>query len=309
LDGGSQFMMPNFFVVGAARSGTTSLDRYLSQHPEIFITPRKDAHFFAAEHFPRTGPGDGVMNRKVMRDEEQYAQLFARLATEKAIGESSAFYLCLAGTAERIVQAIPDAKILMVLREPAARAYSAYMLLKRDGRETLSFEEGLSREEERKRQGFEPMWWYKDLSLYASQVKRYLEVFGKERVKVLLYDELFANPGPVLREVFAFLRVKEDVAIDTSVRYNVSGAPRSRRLHTLLYKLSDTSNALAKSVKPALAWKAMSTFLLRPAPKMNPQTHAELKEYFAEDVGKLEDLLHQDLRSWRSREPSITQKS
>jgi hypothetical protein len=249
------------------------------------------------------------MNRKVMRGEEQYAQLFTRVTTEKAIGESSAFYLCLPGTAERIAQAIPDAKILMVLREPAARAYSAYMLLRRDGRETLSFEEGLSREEERKRQGFEPMWWYKDLSLYASQVKCYLETFGRERVKVLLYDELFSNPEPVLREVFAFLGVGEDVAINTSVRYNVSGAPRSRRLHTLLYKLSDTSNALAKCVKPALAWKAMGMFLLRPVPQMNPQTYAELKEYFAEDVGRLEELLQRDLRCWHHREPSITQIS
>jgi LPS sulfotransferase NodH len=302
-------MMPNFFVVGAARSGTTSLDRYLSQHPEIFITPRKDAHFFAAEHFPRTGPGDGVMNRKVMRDEEQYAQLFARVTTEKAIGESSAFYLCLPGTAERIARVVPGAKMLMILREPVERTYSAYSLLRRDGRETLSFEEGLCQEAARKQQGFEPMWWYKELSLYTAQVQRYLEVFGRAQVKVLLYEELFANPGQVLREVFAFLGVREEVEINTSVRYNVSGAPRSRWLHTVLYRLSDTSNALAKHVKPALAWKAMGTFLLRPAPEMNPETRAELQAYFAEDVGKLEELLQRDLRSWHRRESGLLQKS
>ena len=248
------------------------------------------------------------MNRKVMRDQADYAQLFAGVAGEKAIGESSAFYLCLPGVAERIVQAVPDARIILILREPADRAYSAYMLLVRDGRETLSFEEGLSREAERKQQGFEPMWWYKDLSLYASQVKRYLEVFGRERVKVLVYEELYTHPAQALREVFAFLEVREDVVINTSVRYNVSGAPKSRRLHTLLYKLMDNPNSLAKRVKPALAWKAMGKFLLRPNPKMNPQTNAQLKAYFAEDVAKLEDLLHQDLLCWHYREPSIAYK-
>src|SRR5215471_11117812 len=87
--------LPNFFIVGAARSGTTSLDRYLSQHPEIYITPRKETHFFAADLFPPCfkGPGDERLNRLLIRDEEQYAQLFAGRTGAKAVGESSAFYL------------------------------------------------------------------------------------------------------------------------------------------------------------------------------------------------------------------------
>mgnify|MGYP002402299564 CR=1 FL=1 len=243
-----------------------------------------------------------------MRDEAEYTHLFAGAVGEKAIGESSAFYLCLPGTAERIAQAVPDAKIIMILREPAERAYSAHMLLVRDGRETLSFEEGLSQEEERRQQGFEPMWWYKELSLYYSQVKRYLEMFGTQQVKVLLYEELYAQPEQALRDVFAFLGVREDADINTSVRYNVAGLPKSRRLHTLLYKFIDSPNSLAKHIKPGLAWKAMGTLLLKPAPKMNPQTKAQLKAYFAEDVAKLEDLLHQDLLCWQYREPSIAYK-
>src|SRR5438067_1876114 len=147
--------MPNFFIVGAARSGTTSFNRYLSQHPQVYITPRKEVHFFAAHHFPRTGPGDEAINRRVIGEEEQYAQLFAGVAGEKAIGESSVFYLCFPGTAERIAQAVPDAKIIVLLREPVDRAYSSYMHLVRYGREHLGFEEGLSHEEERRQKGFE----------------------------------------------------------------------------------------------------------------------------------------------------------
>jgi hypothetical protein len=301
-------MMPDFFVVGAARAGTTSLNQYLSQHPEIFITSRKDAHFFAAECTPWSGPGDELMNRKVMRDKAEYAQLFADVTGKKAIGESSAFYLCLPGTAERIAQAVPNARIIIILREPVIRAYSAYMLLTRDGREALSFEEGLQREAERKQQGYEPMWWYKELSLYAAQVQHYFEVFGPERVKVLIYDELFADSEQTLREVFAFLGVKQDVPIDTSVRYNVAGVPKARWLHSLLYKLIDSPYSPAKHVKPAFAWKAMGKFLLRPVPQMNPQTQAELKAYFAEDVAALEELLQRDLRCWGYREPELVQE-
>ncbi len=303
---------PNFFIAGAARSGTTSLNRYLSQHPEIFITPRKEPHFFASHHFPRTGPGDEILNRRVVHDKEQYAQLFMDVRGAKAIGESSVFYLCFPDSAERIAEMAPGAKIIVLLREPAERAYSAYMLLVRDGREALDFSEGLRREEERKDKGYEPMWWYRELGLYYEQVRRYLEVFGSERVKVLLYDDLFTNPEETLREVFSFLEVKEDVAIDASVRYNVAGVPKSRRLYTSLYTCVDKIgpfvskiNPLAKHIKPGLAWKAMGMFLKPVA--MDPGIYAQLKAYFAEDVEKLEDLLQRNLQCWHYREPRAGQ--
>jgi hypothetical protein len=307
-------MMPNFFVVGAARSSTTSLNRYLSQHPEIFIPPRKEMHFFAADHFPCTGPGDEGMNRLVIHDEEQYSQLFTRVAGEKAVGETSPFYLCLPGTAERIAQAVPDAKIIVILREPVARTYSAYMHLVREGRETFSLEEGLSREEERKQQGFEPMWWYKELSLYYSQVKRYLEVFGREQVKVLLYEEFYADPEQALREVFAFLGVREDVVIDTSLRYNAAGVAKSRRLYTFLTNFIRNPSPLQKRIKSLLpsrlrmVWGTKAVgMLVRPVP-MDLSLQTRLKPYFMEDVAKLEELLHRDLLCWQYREPSVAQK-
>lgn len=308
--------LPNFFIIGAARSGTTSLDLYLSQHPEIYITPRKESHFFASSDIPPSynGPGDERMNRLLVRDENSYTQLFAETAGAKAIGEASAFYLCYPNSAERIVQAVPDAKIIMILREPVARAYSAYMFLLRDGRETKEFEEGLRREEERKQQDFEPMWWYKELSSYYKQVKHYLEVFGTQQVKILLYEELFSNPAQVLRDVFTFLEVKEDIEINTSVRYNLSGSPKSRKLYNLLDKFIFNPNALEKRIKSLvpmhlrIAWasKVIGMFT-KPVP-LNPQIQKELKTYFAEDVGMLEDLLERDLLSWQYRESSLAQK-
>lgn len=310
-------MMPNFFIVGAPRSGTTSLDLYLSQHPDIYISPKKETHFFAGNPFPSqfTGPGDERLNRLLILDEAQYAQLFACTNGSRAIGEASVFYLSWPGTAERIAQEVPNAKIIILLREPVARAYSAYLLLVRDGRETLGFEESLNREAERKEKGFEPIWWYKELSLYYSQVKRYLDVFGIRQVKVLLYDELAANPGQVLRDIFRFLCVEEEVTIDTSVRFNTSGVPKSRRLYRILDNFIYNPGPLEKRIKSLipphvrLEWASRITgMFLRPV-SMDPQLHSHLKTFFAEDVGKLEHLLKRDLRSWRTASPATRQKS
>ncbi len=302
--------LPNFFIAGAARSGTTSLHRYLGQHPEIYLTPRKETHFFACGLLPSSfkGPGDERLNERIIRDEEQYAQLFAGARRAKAIGEASVFYLCYPATAERIAEAIPGAKIIMLLREPVERAYSAYTFLA--GRETLDFAEGLKREEERKRQDFEPMWWYREAGLYYEQVRHYMEVFGSERVKVLLYDDLFSNPGETLREVFSFLGVREDVSINISVRYNPAGVPRSRGLYALLDHFIYHPSALEKCVKSLvphhlrLAWASKAIGMFTRHVSMDPQIYTELKACFAEDVGKLADLLHRDLSCWRYREVS-----
>ncbi|HEY6539921.1 MAG TPA: sulfotransferase [Ktedonobacteraceae bacterium] len=304
---------PNFFIIGAARSGTTSLEEYLCQHPDIYITTKKESHFFAADHFPPAfkGPGDDRLNERVIRDEQTYTQLFTNRQGTKAIGETSVFYLCYPDSAERIAQVVPDAKIIIVLREPVARAYSAYMFLKRDGRETLDFAGALDREEERKQQDFEPMWRYKELGLYYDQVRHYLEVFGSEQVKVLLYEELYANQGYLLRDVFAFLGVKEDVVVNTSVRYNLSGVPKWRKLYAPLDKFIFHAGPVSRYIKSLVpkrlrtAWASKAIGLLTEQVPIDPELQAQLRAYFAEDVRKLESLLQQDLLPWQYQKPSL----
>jgi hypothetical protein len=308
-------IFPNFFIVGAARSGTTSLDFYLSQHPEIYITPRKETHFFARDFLPPsyTGPGDERMNQLLIRDEDQYMQLFADAAEAKAVGEASAFYLCYPGSAERIAQAIPRAKIIIILREPVDRIHSAYMFLVRDSRETLGFKEGLARETERKAKDFEPMWWYRELSQYYSQVKHYLDVFGTQQVKVVLYEEFFAQPGKILPEIFAFLGVNENVTINTSVRYNVSGTPKSQILYNRLDKFMFNPSPLEKRLKSLVpsnlraAWASKLIGLTVERASIEPQMQARLRADFAEDVKKLEDLLGRNC--WQYHESGLVQKS
>ena len=134
-------------------------------------------------------------------------------------------------------------------------------------------------------------------------------------MKVLLYDELSANPGQVLHDVFAFLGVKEDVAIDTSVRFNTAGVPKSRKLYTILDNFIYNPNPLEKRIKSLIPsqvrmeWASRITAMfLRPI-SMDSQLHSQLKASFAEDVGKLEDLLQRDLLSWRIASPATGKKS
>lgn len=296
-------MIPNFLIVGAAKSGTSSLDRYLAQHPEVYIPTKKEAHFYSIQDFPKrfTGPGDEGMNEETIRNRADYEALFKARTDEPAVGESSVFYLYYKGTAARIYADNPDMKIIMVLREPVARAYSAYMHLIRDARETLTFEESLAAEEERKKNGFEPMWLYRDLGCYSEQVERYVDVFGAERVHVMLFDEFTKRSEHFVRGAFRFLGVDEQATVDTQLHHNESGVPRSRAAFDFISKPHPLKELvkpfIPSSVRERLGNRAKSMLLERTS--MLPETRRELAAYFAPDLVKLEKILHRDLSHWK----------
>ena len=296
---------PNFLIVGAAKSATSSLDRYIGQHPDVYIPPKKEAHYFSTPDFPPRfeGPGDDGMNTETIRDRDKYLALFAGSEGYKAVGESSVFYLYYPRTAERIHADFPQTKIIMMLRNPVDRAFSAYMHLIRDGREQLSFEDSLAAEEQRLRSGFEPMWFYRELGLYAGQVERYLQVFGPKQVKVVLYDDFAMNPLGTVNEVFEFLGVNTTVSIDTSLHHNESGVPKSRWMYDFISKPNGVKE-LIKPLIPAMireriGMKAKSMTLRRE--EMNPSTRDQLQQFFVGDVRRLEKLIERDLSRWLER--------
>lgn len=296
---------PNFLIVGAAKSGTSSLDRYLGQHPEVYIPPKKEAHYFSIPDFPPTfrGPGDEGMNEYTIRDRDAYYHLFDGVKGEKAIGEASVFYLFYPGTATRIKEEIPDAKIIIMLRNPVDRAFSAYMHLIRDERENLSFRESLAKESQFRANEFEPMWYYRELGLYTEQVKRYLDAFGDEQVKVIVFEDFAKNPVAGVQEVASFLGVSPDFTPDTSIRHNESGVPKSRFLYNFISKPHGVKEIIKPlvptAVRERLGNQAKSMVLERA--QMEPEIRAELEAYFASDVADLERLLKRDLSVWRKR--------
>ncbi|QQE79205.1 sulfotransferase [Alicyclobacillus sp. SO9] len=230
-------MIPDFFIVGAAKAGTSALDYFLSLHPDIYMSRLKESHYFARTEMPLafTGPGDDVIIRYMTKTLEEYEALFLDTNPGQVVGESSVYYLNYELVPALIRKSVPNAKIIIMLRNPMDRAYSAYMHLVRDGRERNSFEEGLRLETKRKGDGYEPIWWYRELGVYSEPIRRYYNIFGESNVKVIFYDDFKSNSQNVLLEVFEFLDVNPDISIDTSTTLNVSGVPSSRALYDLAH--------------------------------------------------------------------------
>lgn len=298
-------MLPNFLIIGAAKSGTSSLDRYLAQHPDIYMPKKKEAHIFSIPDFPErfNGPGDEGMNEETIRNREDYERLFDGVQGQHAVGESSVFYLYYPGTAKRIYEANPNMKLIVMLRNPVDRAFSAYMHVVRDERETLSFEDSLAQEAIRRVNHYEPMWLYRELGLYADQLTRFYDVFPREQIKVILFEDFARNTEKWVSEVFEFLGVDPTVSIDTGLRHNESGLPKSRALFNFISKPNPIKEIFKPLVPEALRERigiqAKSMILERVT--MDPHTREELTSFFKPDIERLSALIGQNLDRWLTK--------
>jgi hypothetical protein len=194
---------PNLFVVGAAKAGTTSLHHYLSQHPDIYMSPIKEPHFFSKVQPDRKYIA--LSGCQVMVSEQAYLQLFSRWQHEKIAGEASPSYLWDQATPDRIKQVCPDAKIIIMLRNPVNRSYSHYLNEVRAGLEKRPFLEAIQADLQATDMGWGISSLYIALGLYSAQVQRYLERFND--VLVIFFEEFIANTALALRQIFQFLAV------------------------------------------------------------------------------------------------------
>jgi hypothetical protein len=173
--------LPSFIIVGAAKAGTTAIYHYLRQHPQVYLTPLKETNYLAlaGQKLEFCGPGDDdYVNRLSVTDEDAYRAQFADVRDEIAVGEASPLYLYAPHAAERIRNVVPDAKIIIILRNPIDRAYSAFLHLVRDNREChRDFALALSKERERIEAGWEHIWHYIAMGRYLEQVQRYFDAF------------------------------------------------------------------------------------------------------------------------------------
>ncbi|MGR3310384.1 MAG: sulfotransferase family protein, partial [Candidatus Brocadiales bacterium] len=171
--------LPNFLIVGASRSGTTSLYNYLKQHPEVYMSPVKEPRFVIGQQstkFSYKGIGDEKSEKGVIKTIDEYKKLFENVRDEKAIGEASVINLYFYEDAIKLIKKyLGDAKIIIILRNPVERAFSQYLRLRREYRESLSFEDGLKMEEKRLKDGWLPGWHYTRRGFYYNSVKAYME--------------------------------------------------------------------------------------------------------------------------------------
>jgi hypothetical protein len=308
--------MPNFLIIGTARSGTTSLYHYLKQHPQVYMSPNKEPDFFALEG--RTlnfdGPdGKEATNRRIRRgcatNIEEYSALFRGASDETAIGEASTWYLYSAQAPSRIKLHIPRAKLIAVLRQPVERACSAFLYLRLRGQEPLSeFSQALQAEEIRKCANWDWWWYYKDIGYYYVQLKRYFDMFEQDQIRVYLYEDLKAEPLRVVQSVYRFLGVDNGFVPDFSRKYNSSGVPKNNPLADLVHKAHHPVKTILRPLLPAgLRWRLSTSVLntrlmdwtvTEPPPLLDPEVRGELTDLYREDILKLQDLIGRDLSAW-----------
>ena len=272
--------LPNFLIIGAAKSGTTSLHHYLRQHPEIYLTPVKEINFFwaaAREH-----------GRKTPRTLAEYERFFDGATTEKAIGEISPRYLNSETAAELITRDLPNVRLVVSLRNPAERAWSDYLGRVRILRETGPFAEAI-------RPGRECLEW----GFYFPRLKRYYDRFPREKIHVLLYDDFALDADETLGRLFRFLDVDPDVQINTSRKHNAAAIPRSMALNQVLWP----SVVAAQSLVPR-RWRgtgvlaAVVSKTYRSAPRLAPEVHQYLREIYREDIMRTAELIGRNLSAW-----------
>lgn len=294
--------LPNFLLIGAPKSGTTSLYEYLRQHPQVFMSEMKEPNFFAFEGESLSFRGSGAeINKASITQLEKYKTLFYR-ANHKVVGEASTLYLYIPKASERIKYYIPEVKLIAVLRNPVDRAYSSFLHLIRQGREPIKdFEKALLVEEERIKNNWIFLSRYKDVGLYYSQLKRYYDKFDSAQIKVFLYDDLKNDCVGLMKEVYDFLEVDNTFLIDSTVKFNISGLPKS----LLLQKIISTRYPGKKFIKSMFSdniknhvIKKVQEINLETPPKMSPTTRTMLTKYFEEDIVKCQELIQRDLSMW-----------
>lgn len=311
--------LPNFFIVGTGKAGTTSLYHYLKQHPQIYMSPIKEPCYFASEirienltpalhrHIRRASR----KLREVLRDNrpvrpmgwlfsewEEYVRLFHSVEAETAVGEASVAYLWSETAAANIASRIPGARIVMILRDPADRAFSQYLHQLTIGLTRLTFRQHIERcmrNKERRISAYYPLL---EIGLYYEQVKRYLDRFPPANVRIYWYEESWRRPDLFLADLFEFLNVDPSFQPDTSRRSLVRKSPRSTALNYAAKQLDLVHNASERI--PSWLRPSIRRLLFRSgrAVTMDRKDRQFLIEYYREDASKLASLLNRDLSGW-----------
>jgi hypothetical protein len=297
--------LPNFLIVGAAKSGTSSLHNYLNQHPEVFMPSYNEEGMKVKE--PRFLIKDLVENRlhNGVWDWEEYQSLFDKVSDEKAIGESTVLYLYYFEEAIKNIKyrLNEDVRIIIMLRNPVDRAFSAYTHVARSVKEDLSFEDALEIESERLKhdETLTPMVMYKEMGLYYKMVKAYLDNF--QNVHIIMYEDFQNDTAKVVKEALSFIEIYDNAKIDTISMHNVGGKSwRIPFLKPFFMKDNFFKKCLRVIFSKALRKRVRLIIELVLKEKTKPitvNTRIYLLNYFKSDIEKLEQLLDISLKHWK----------
>jgi hypothetical protein len=299
-------VMPNFIVIGAAKSGTSSLYYYLKQHPQVYMPASRDnkePDFFTleGESIERIGPNGKHTMKNAITDLESYQALFADVKDEIAIGEASTSYIYSEKAPQRIKYYIPDAKIIAILRDPAERAFSHFLFSLSNGREPIAdFGKTLAQEEERIANNWSFQWHHKRRGFYYQQLKRYYDIFDPSQIRVYLFEDITKKPIELTQNIFEFLGVDPSFEPNVKKQHNPTNVPKNQTLNTLLNRpnlIKDTiKHFLPTGFRQGIADSLKKKNLGKP--ELPKKIRKQLIEEYREDILQLQELINRDLSQW-----------
>jgi Sulfotransferase family len=310
---------PNFFIVGAPKAGTSSLYHYLDQHPDIYMSPIKEPCYFSLESRPENfvpylrargerteretheylqGPMDRKLSGGIVREWDDYRRLFAHVSGERAVGEASVAYLWSKTAAAGIAERFPEARILMVLRSPADRAFSQYLHALSDCHISQSFREYVKASLRHSGEGMGIHEPFLEMGFYAEQVQRYLKYFPRDQIGIWFYEETLVRPREFMREVLEFLGVDPEFEPDTSTRYHEPRIARLVKPNQMLQRLRVVE--MCRRITPAPIKSLLRRVVYRPkgSVQMLQEDRALMLDFYRSDIHRLEEILGRDLGAW-----------
>ena len=285
--------LPNLLIVGAAKSGTTSLHNYLKQHPDIFMSNHKEPHFLINNEIGVNRIPKGINNL------QDYSNLFSNGASQKYRGESSAMYLQFPEIAIKNIDRYldEDVKIIIMLRNPIERAFSGYQHVKRYNLdEDLDFEDALEISEQRyfTNNNITPASRYIHIGMYNEFVRKFKTKF-KTNVHIIIYKDFINNTNQELSRLFSFLGIK-DVQIDFNKQYMVGGW---KWKNDLFRKIFMKRHFLKKFIPfKRLIRAAFKSFATDSVEKIDDTIREKLIGIYKDDIKNLSTFLNVDLNFW-----------
>lgn len=277
-------MLPDFLIIGSAKSGTTSLYHVLKQHPEVFVPRKKELHFFEKEHWYRQGMG-------------LYERHFDEAArgNYRAVGEATPVYVCHPGVPARIKQHLPNAKLILVVRNPITRAYSQYWQERRRLNEAATFSEIVADD---RTELYEPgKRGYFSRGFYMTYIDRYLELFDREQILVEVFEDLVREPVAFYERVFRFLGVDPSFRCPQMTQNFNRSFIWTNPLYRFFFSHPRYTLAIPREVRPALCVGPKQPFSY---PRMDDATRQLLQRFYHDANRRLADFLGRPLDHWQS---------
>ena len=287
-------MKVDFFIVGAPKAGTTSLYHYLNEHPQVEMSLQKEPDYFSDAAIQEQGIYYGK-NR--IDTEEKYNGLFNTQKKDVIFGEGSVSYLFYPSVAQDIKAYNPIAKIIIMLRNPIDRAFSHYLMDYRLGLVSDSFEDIINKKSKHKNAHLFYQQYIK-AGEYTAQLKRYCDVFDKENILLIDYEDFKSDAASTVDAVYSFLNVSTEFSADVNKKHNTFTMPKNkliRFVYSFVVIRRILSFIFPKNIRKAVR---LILFTKDKKPKLLEETSNQLKHYFSNNVRLLESIIGKDYSKW-----------